>query len=327
MSQNKKNEPQFKLNYFDIIKGVLFPNRGKPTLKAPPAVPQKPVQTAYPSAPASSGASHLQQPPLRPAGSGTAPKTTQAADAPPPSTPPMPGPRPATRPASSAPPTVAHTSTTGAAKVPPFQSTPPKRPAQPNRLVFRPEKLAPAFFNVAGILSFIVNLVLIVTLIILARELFSLKALVGDHLLGGLENNFELMDAAHIRTNITVEDNIPIAFDLPISQQITVTLTQNTVIRNAIVGVLSVPTTVTLPAGTQLPIQLDLTVPVQTTIPVKLNVPVDIPLANTELHRPFIGLQDVVRPLNELLQPNTKSPEDLPCGPLRPVCNWFFITP
>jgi hypothetical protein len=35
---------------------------------------------------------------------------------------------------------------------------------------------------------------------------------------------------------------------------------------------------------------------VDTTVPVTLNVPVDIPLNETELHEPFVGLQDVVRP-------------------------------
>lgn len=315
MSQNKKNEPQFKLNYFDIIKGVLFPNMGKPTLKAPPPTAQKPAQAASTPPPVGSGQGFPQRSSAQPAGPATAPKPQAAYTSP---ARPIQGdtPRPATRPASP----------------PQSQATYPQRPAQksttnPSRLALRREKLAPAFFNVAGILSFIVNIILIVVLVILARELFALKALVGDHLLGGLYKNFQLMDAAHIRTNITVEDNIPIQFDLPISQQITVTLTENTVIRNAVVGVLSVPTTVTLPAGTQLPIQLNLTVPVQTTVPIKLNVPVDIPLQETELHQPFIGLQDVVRPLNDLLQPKIKTPEDLPCGIMQPACNTFFITP
>lgn len=307
MSQKKKNEPQFKLNYFDIIKGVLFPNMGKPTLKAPPPAAQKPAQTAYTPPPASSSGQGSPPPPTnRPPSQAAAQKPPQTAYTPP-----------------------ARPQTTSA---PPARAAYPQRPAQksparPSRFTLRRDKLAPAFFNVAGVLSFIVNIILIVVLIILARELFAIKSLVGDHLLGGLYNNFKLMDAAHIRADITVEDTIPVAFDLPISQQITVTLTENTVIRNATVGVLSVPTTVTLPAGTQLPIQLNLTVPVQTTIPIKLNVPVDIPLRETELHEPFIGLQDVVRPLNDLLQPEIKSPEDLPCGILNPACRVFFIEP
>ncbi|PWH12564.1 MAG: hypothetical protein DDG60_12295 [Anaerolineae bacterium] len=306
MSQNKKNEPQFKLNYFDIIKGVLFPHADKPAKKTPPPASKPPSVAA--SSPSGVSASPSATRSTPPATSQPAPKTPTTA-----SSTPIQGetPRPATRPVgpSSA------------------QVTPSGQPASSGRAALHFHTLAKAFFNVAGILSFIVNIILIVVLLILARELFALKAIVGDHLLGGLYKNFQLMDAAHIRTTITVQDNIPVAFDLPISQQIVVTLTENTTIRNAIVGVLSVPTTVTLPAGTQLPIQLNLTVPVQTVIPVTLNVPVDIPLNQTELHQPFIGLQDVVRPFNDLLQPAIKSPADLSCGLFQPFCNWFFITP
>jgi hypothetical protein len=55
-------------------------------------------------------------------------------------------------------------------------------------------------------------------------------------------------------------------------------------------------TTIVLPQGTTLPVVLNLLVPVDTTVPVTLNVPVDIPLSQTQLHEPFTGLQDVVRP-------------------------------
>jgi hypothetical protein len=40
-----------------------------------------------------------------------------------------------------------------------------------------------------------------------------------------------------------------------------------------------------------------LTVPVDTTVPVKLNVNVDIPMAQTQLHEPFSGLQEAVKPI------------------------------
>ena len=38
------------------------------------------------------------------------------------------------------------------------------------------------------------------------------------------------------------------------------------------------------------------TVPVVLDVPVNLKVPIDIPLKDTELHEPFIGLQDVISP-------------------------------
>jgi hypothetical protein len=63
-------------------------------------------------------------------------------------------------------------------------------------------------------------------------------------------------------------------------------------------------TTIVLPQGTNLPIVLNLTVPVDTTVPVTLNVDVDIPLENTQLHEPFAGLQEVVKPFYCLISPN-----------------------
>jgi hypothetical protein len=62
-------------------------------------------------------------------------------------------------------------------------------------------------------------------------------------------------------------------------------------------------TTIVLPQGTSLPIVLNLTVPVDTTVPVKLTVNVDIPLAQTQLHEPFSGLQEVVKPFYCMINP------------------------
>lgn len=319
------------------IKALLIPQKSKPAPKDPAWMPKAgtpSVQNAPQAAPVSHGAPPPKQvDQLQPAVGQPKPlvtptvtspgATTTGASAPykPVQTPPAPAQPSAPKPAAAP-----------VAK--------PAKPAIRSRIgpqmrlqlpKVEREKLPSAFFNIAGILSFVVNIILIIVLVILARELFALKALVGDHLLGGLYNNFILMDKAHIKTNIVVEDNIPIQFDLPISQQITVTLTENTIIRNAVVGVLSVPTTVTLPAGSRLPIQLDMTVPVSTTIPIKLNVPVDIPLEQTELHAPFVGLQEVVSPLYWLLRPKDKdirTAADLDaCKPISWFCNWFFYTP
>jgi hypothetical protein len=73
---------------------------------------------------------------------------------------------------------------------------------------------------------------------------------------------------------------------------------------------------------------LDIVVPVDTTIPIRLDVAVDIPLQETELHEPFVGLQDVVRPFYWLLAPNVRQASDLPiCRPMGWLCNWFFSAP
>jgi len=189
----------------------------------------------------------------------------------------------------------------------------------------------PAFWTVASILSLVVNLILILVLVLVGRELFILKSIVGNNLLGGLYENFIFMDQAHIKTNITVADTIPINFTLPISQNTVVVLTQDTRINGAMVmlnsGGVSInsPANIILPSGTNLPVHLELNVPVTTNVPINLNVPVDIALEKTDLHKPFIGLQQVVAPFYQLLQPQIKTPQDAPlCQSLPGFCSFYF---
>jgi hypothetical protein len=177
-------------------------------------------------------------------------------------------------------------------------------------------RIGPAFWTVASTLSLVVNIILIVILILLGRQLFFLKeTVVSEKLVNGLYDNFVLMDKAHIKTTITVsdtiqvKDTIPVVFDLPLAQNTEVTLTKSTPIKGATIYLNGqpVPLDLDLPAGTRLDIQLDLTVPVNQTVPVVLNVPVnlqvpvDIALSQTELHKPFVGLQQVLSPFRKLL--------------------------
>ena len=135
-----------------------------------------------------------------------------------------------------------------------------------------------------------------------------IKAVADEKMFEGLLYNFVLMDRANIRTEIIVSDSIqvvdtiPVVFDLPLKQSTQVILNKDTPIKNATIYLNNqpVPLDLTLKAGTPLNIDLNLTVPVSQTVPVvldvpvNLKVPVDIPLKDTELHEPFIGLQDVV---------------------------------
>jgi hypothetical protein len=218
-----------------------------------------------------------------------------------------------------------------AASAPPAWVRSPAEP-KPAKPLFQPAKLLPAFWTVASVLSFIVNIILIVVLVSLGQELFTLKRMIGKELVGGLYENFILMDQAHIRSNIAVADNVPINFSLLISQDTVVTLTQPTRINGAQVNLTSGGVAInslaniTLPAGTTLPVHLELTVPVDTTIPITLNVPVDIPLQETELHRPFVGLQQVVSPYYWLLQPQINRVEDVPAcqGMFGWLCGLLF---
>ncbi len=261
MPEPKKSEPQFKLNYFDIIKGVLFPKMSKPPAKTTAPTPAAASTAAKPAAPAPS---------------------------------PSPAPAVAAKPA-----------------------------ATPQEVQEKREKRMRTIWTIGSIASITVNVILLLVVIVLVNQVFVLKKMVGDQLLGGLYQNFILMDKAHITTNITVEDNIPINFDLQILQDTTVTLTESTPIYGAYVSVLSQPADIILPAGTKLPVKLDLTVPVQKVIPIKLNVPVDIPLENTELHKPFVGLQQVVAPYYWMLKPDWATCQD---SPLRFLC-FLFATP
>ncbi|HKJ26600.1 MAG TPA: hypothetical protein VJ965_03095 [Anaerolineales bacterium] len=174
--------------------------------------------------------------------------------------------------------------------------------------VFWQGRVMPAFWSVGAFLSILLNIILIVTVAILLNQLFSIKQLVTDDLIGGLYYNFLLMDQATITTSVQVEDTIPVQFDMPLKQTTNVILTEDTTIEDATVSlttgglnIVEAPTDIVLPAGTVLPVKLDLVVPVDTRIPVTLNVPVDIPLNETELHEPFTGLQDVVSPYYWLL--------------------------
>jgi hypothetical protein len=181
----------------------------------------------------------------------------------------------------------------------------------------------PPFWTIASVLSFTINVILIIALLVAWRSVPSLNVQsvtnMGDGLLGGLYTNFEKMDRAHITRTIPVQTTIPVKFDLLLNQQTNVVLSQDVTIENALVtvktGGLNITralTTIVLPQGTSLPIVLNLTVPVDTTVPVSLNVDVDIPLNETQLHDPFVGLRKVVEPYYCMINPAAVNLDDQP---------------
>lgn len=200
----------------------------------------------------------------------------------------------------------------------------PPRALRPPKLVFPKRAMptlkglklnfGPPFWTIASAVSMVVNIILVIVLLALLLNIKKFNAGtvlgLGNNLLGGLYTNFEKMDRAHITTTIPVETTIPVKFDLQLNQQTTVVLSQDVRIDNAVVtvktgglNITNALTTIVLPQGTLLPIVLNLTVPVDTTVPVKLTVNVDIPLDQTQLHEPFSGLQDVVKPFYCMLNP------------------------
>jgi len=193
---------------------------------------------------------------------------------------------------------------------PPANAKPPQKKnpnASRGSRFFWQGKFGPAFWTITGIFSIIVNVILIVALLIVGKNLFTLNKIVEEGLIGGLHSNFVAMDEATIITTVNVEDTIPVQFDLQVKTKTNVTLTEPTPIEGASVviktGILDInaPANIVLPAGLELPISMNITVPVDKEVPVSLTVPVNIPLNETELHDPFVGLQEVVEPYQVLL--------------------------
>lgn len=178
----------------------------------------------------------------------------------------------------------------------------------------RVNRILPAFWTIASIISLLVNIVLLISVFGLMRMAGSLKAAdVGSFVLGGLYTNFERMDQAHIKTEIPVQAIIPLNLTVPVQTTTGITLAKAASIPGAHVRIntalfnIDAPANVTLPAGTALDITMAFTVPVQAQVPVTLNVPVDIPLSNTDLHPAILGLQQTIKPLYCIVTPGARS--------------------
>lgn len=177
-----------------------------------------------------------------------------------------------------------------------------------------------ALWNVVSILSLIVNVILLAILLLVSRLSFYARDTISRRILfEGLYVPFGKLDQAHIRATIPITQEVHIT--LPVRQTTVVTLTENTLIRNARVSILNTPADITLPAGTRLPIELDMVI--DATVPISMTVPVDIPLAETELHEPFTDLQRTFRPLITLLYPQDWSQSGV-CKLWRGLCDWWY---
>lgn len=213
---------------------------------------------------------------------------------------------------------------------------PESKPAAPPAATPAPEagyqpryKFLPAFWTIASVMSFTVNIILIIILLIALQMLGTIRTTANDQfsgLLGGLYNNFVRMDNATIRTQIPVNADVPLNITVPVKATTQITLAQDAVIQNAHViintsGVdIDANATVTLPANTPLMVNLDFPLQVTDTIPISLLVDVNIPLKNTELSQPFQGLQAVVKPYYCLVEPGATSIVDSSsvCAPPAP---------
>lgn len=193
-------------------------------------------------------------------------------------------------------------------------------------------RFLPAFWTVTGVLSLIVNGVLLAILLVLLQVLGKTPFQADDQfagLLGGLYQNFVRMDEATISTNIPVNAAIPLDIVVPVKTTTRIVLADSATISNAHVVIntggvdIDADATVTLPAGASLNVILDFLLPVKTDpnnnqiqVPIQLNVPVNIPLKDTQLHVPFVGLQEVVKPYYCLVEPNAVWNNVQICSPL-----------
>jgi hypothetical protein len=199
-----------------------------------------------------------------------------------------------------------------------------------------------AFKDIAILFSFIVNFILVATLLVISvpalRTVFALKTGMVEPLLHDLDSAFVGLGEATIDDTIPIDESIPIQFDLPLKQPLPINFTlpieQDTVVTLREPVPLSLPASfnlpggggtingsvsLSLPAGTPLPVHLSMTVPVQQTIPVEMNVPVDqvVPIQmDVPVHIKLgeAGLDPAVQDLRGVFQPLRVQIESLPDG-------------
>ncbi len=165
-----------------------------------------------------------------------------------------------------------------------------------------------AFKTFAIIFSFTVNIILLIVLLLIAPLIIPIVDSIAKPIVGGLNNSFVDMSKATIVRTINVEDEIPIAFDLPLDTETDVVLAK--AVPLSVPAQFNLPggggsingqVAIELPQGLVLPVQLKLDVPVEEQIPVTLAVDVEIPLQETDLGQPFNTLRGLFEPLNNLL--------------------------
>lgn len=165
-----------------------------------------------------------------------------------------------------------------------------------------------AFKNFAILFSFTMNLILLIILLISAPLIIPIVSRIAAPLVSGLNQSFVEMGEANIVRTIEVHDDIPISFELPVSAETDVLVTESvpmalptSFVLPAGGGTINGTVFFELPEGMLLPVQFDIVVPVDQTVPVNLAVDVDIPLAETELGPPFEDLQALFAPLDHFL--------------------------
>jgi hypothetical protein len=184
------------------------------------------------------------------------------------------------------------------------EPAPAAAPAKPHKS--HKQKFWDAAKTLTLLVSMVINLILIVVVIILANQVGAIKMTLNS-VLGQLDSAFEGLGAASIKDTIAISQQVPVRFDLPLSQD-TVVTTQGPVPINTQAtfslgqfGSINGTVSLQLPAGTQLPVHLELVVPVSNTIPVVFDQPIDIPLAEKGLGPVVAKLRAALAPIIDLV--------------------------
>lgn len=175
----------------------------------------------------------------------------------------------------------------------------------------RLKKMKPwqAFKTFAILFSFVMNLVLLIVLLLVAPLIIPIVSEIANPIVGGLNDSFVDMSTATISRRIEVNDEMGIAFTLPLETTTNVLVVESVPLEGIPAqfilpgggGAINGQVYLSLPKGLELPVYLALDVPVDQTIPVALAVDVEIPLSETELGGPFNKLRSLFEPLAKLL--------------------------
>jgi hypothetical protein len=177
-----------------------------------------------------------------------------------------------------------------------------------SRPVVKGETFWLAFEKFALLFSFVVNVVLLIVVLVLVGLMIPIRDYIARPMLNNVMAEIDRLGQTHIKTEITVEDQIQVKFDLPLSQEVTVTTTEPVPLRTHAYftlpgggGYIQGTVSLNLPANTKLPVTLDTTVPVDQMVPVKMTVPVDINLGETDLKRSVDNFRALLEPVNALM--------------------------
>jgi len=193
------------------------------------------------------------------------------------------------------------------------------------------EKYLPNF-QFKNAISPLINIILIVVIILISREVSSLKRMLMGNVLGGIYLSIGQIDQVTLNTEARFDDSIKVDFPLQINQSAEVVLRSDTFIPGAIISISTgglniekAPADIILPAGSRLPVQLDMTVPVNTTIPVSFTLPISLQVSGSDLHQPLVDLQNVLKPYLFDYMEGSKTTKDLAaCKVFGFICKWWF---